>query len=116
MYIYNLFNMEINYIKSYYENNHDKGFLIIDNYFKNGRFIVNEFALKVENFKVLKNSKAFVNDLLEEYNELLNDYREITKYFLFARHYNHFRETEFHDKVLELETQLVNIYENLLIE
>ena len=52
----------------------------------------------------------------EEYNELLNDYREITKYFLFARHYNHFRETEFHDKVLELETQLVKIHDNLLMD
>ena len=108
--------MEINYFSKYLDNNHDKGFLIIENYFKNGKFLVNEFALKVENFKAIKNSKAFVNDLLDEYNELLNEYREITKYFLFARHYNHFRETEFHDKVLELETQLVKIHDNLLMD
>lgn len=103
------------YYKLYYDNNHDKGCLIVENYFKNSKIIINEFALKVENFKAMKESTTNVTELYDEYNELLNDYNEIVKYFMISRHYNHFSETEFHDTVLKCEKELLAIYENLLI-
>jgi len=103
------------YFKMYFADNHDKGCLVVENYINNGKILINEFALKVENFKAMKESKTNVTELYDEYSELLNDYNEIIKYFYFARHYNHFRETEFHDTVLKHEKELVAIYENLLI-
>lgn len=103
------------YYRLYHEDNHDKGCLVVENYIKNGKSIISEFDLKVENYKALKESNTNVTELFDEYTELLSEYMEITKYFCISRHYNNYRETEFRNMVLKHEKELTTIYENLLI-
>jgi len=103
------------YIKKYYESNHINGILNVINYIKNALTIINEFDFNVTNFNAEKQYDISVDEIMEEYKTLINQYNEIDNYLRMARHYNNYNNIDFKNKISFLEAKLYNIYCKLLI-